>query len=154
MKKAMFLTLAALTLAAASTGCVGKFRLFNAVSKWNQTANEEKWINELIFLGLNIIPVYGLSYFADVLVFNSIEFWTGKPVDFLAGVDQQGNEYRIVSNGDGTSTLLYKGQACTLTKQGDSLVATKDGAYIGTFSKQGSLVTFTAPDGSVQAALR
>lgn len=153
MKKAMFATLAALTLVA-STGCVGKFRLFNTIADWNVKFDQEKWINELIFLGLNIIPVYGFSMLADALVFNSIEFWTGKPAEFLAGVDQQGNEYRIVSNGDGTATLFYQGQSCTLTQQGDALIATQNGTYLGTFAKQGSLVTFTAPDGSVQAALR
>jgi hypothetical protein len=153
MKKAMLTTLAALALIA-STGCVGKFRLFNTIADWNVKFDEEKWINELIFLGLNIIPVYGLSLFADALVFNSIEFWTGKPAEFLAGVDQQGNEYRIVSNGDGTATLFYQGQTCTLTQQGDALIATQNGTYLGTFAKQGSLVTFTAPDGTVQAALR
>lgn len=152
MKKAMFLTLAALLVA--STGCVGKHRLFNALSDWNLQVSKEKWVNEIVFLALHFIPVYDFAYLGDVIIFNSIEFWSGKPAEFLAGVDAQGNEYHIVSNGDGTATLTYKGQSCTLTRQGDSLIASKDGAYIGTFAQQGSLVTFTAPDGSVQAALR
>ena len=40
-----------------------------------------KWANEAIFLGLNIIPVYGFAYLADIVVFNSIEFWTGESAE-------------------------------------------------------------------------
>lgn len=160
MKKAMFLTVAALTLAGATTGCIGKsntFCLFNGILKWNKTASDNEWINELIFLGLNIIPVYGISLFADVIVFNSIDFWTGdNPMKGLVatqGTDDQGNAYAIVPNGDGTATLSYKDQVCTLTRNGDAVAVTKDGAYLGSFTQNGSLVTFTAADGTVRAAL-
>lgn len=155
MKKAMFLTMAALTVAALSTGCIGKFRLTHKVLDWNKTVHEEEWVQEVIFLAGHIVPAYPLSIFADLIVFNSIEWWTKKPVEFLAGVDQNGNEYQIVTNGDGSATLLYKGQACTLTKQGNGGVAmTKDGTYVGSFAKHGDLVTFTAADGTVQGMLR
>jgi len=30
---------------------------------------------------LNIIPVYGFAYLADIIVFNSIEFWTGESAE-------------------------------------------------------------------------
>lgn len=162
MKKALFLTVAALTLAGATTGCIGKtntFCLFNGVLKWNKTASDNEWVNELIFVGLNIIPVYGISLFADVLVFNSIDFWTGdNPMKSLVaathGADAEGNAYAIVPNGDGTATFSYKNQVCTLTRQGDAVAVTKDGAYLGTFTQNGSLVTFTGADGTVRAALR
>jgi len=36
-----------------------------------------KFVNELIFLGLSIIPVYEVCALVDVLVLNSVEFWTG-----------------------------------------------------------------------------
>jgi hypothetical protein len=38
----------------------------------------DKWVNWLVFLGLSIIPVYQLFVLADVLVLNSLEFWTGR----------------------------------------------------------------------------
>ena len=154
MKKAVFMAMAALTVAALSTGCIGKFRLTNNILAWNEGMHEEAWVQEVVFLGLHIVPVYQISIFADIILFNSIEFWTDKPIDFLAGVDQQGNEDKVVSNGDGTATLHYKGQLCTLVKQGSEVKMVKDGAYVGTFSAQGSLVSFTAPDGSVQSVLR
>lgn len=153
MKKSLLMMLAVLTVAAVSTGCIGKFRMTNKILAWNEGVHKEAWVQEVIFLAGHIIPAYPLSIFADIIVFNSIEFWTDKPIDFLAGTDAQGNEYQIVSNGDGSATMTYKGQTCMLSKQGDTVAMTKDGAYLGSFSRQGSLVTFTSVDGSVQGML-
>jgi hypothetical protein len=73
-------SLSALAIAAALLcgSCLGPNKTFNDLHAWNKTATENKWGNEAIFLGLNIIPVYGLCYLADVIVFNSIEFWKGE----------------------------------------------------------------------------
>ena len=60
-----------------STSCVGSFSLFNKVAAWNKTATKNKFLNEIIFLVIS--PVYGICSFADALVLNSIEFWTGEP---------------------------------------------------------------------------
>ena len=101
MKKASFLTLAALTLAVSTVGCVGKnngFALFNKIYDWNLTASDNEWVNEIIFLGLCIIPVYPICLFADTIVFNSIDFWTGE--NPIVGVDSNtGKHYAIVPNG-------------------------------------------------------
>ena len=58
------------------SSCVGSFGLFNRLSSWNQSIGS-KFVNELVFLAFNIVPVYGVSYLADALVINSIEFWSG-----------------------------------------------------------------------------
>ena len=58
------------------SSCVGSFGLFNRISSWNQSIGT-KFVNELVFLALNIVPVYGVAYLADALVINSIEFWSG-----------------------------------------------------------------------------
>ena len=55
------------------SSCVGSFGLFNRISSWNQSIGT-KFVNELVFLALNIVPVYGVAYLADALVINSIEF--------------------------------------------------------------------------------
>lgn len=74
MKK-VFLTIAlAATLLLSS--CIGSFRLTNKCYDWN-TSIGDKWINELVFIGLNILPVYEITFLADGIVFNLIEFWTG-----------------------------------------------------------------------------
>ena len=43
------------------SSCVGSFGLFNRISSWNQSVGN-KFVNELVFLALNIVPVYGVAY--------------------------------------------------------------------------------------------
>jgi hypothetical protein len=63
------------------TGCTGPFVLTKNLHKW-QTSFEDKWVDEVAFLGCVILPVYGLATLADGLIFNSVEFWTGEnPMD-------------------------------------------------------------------------
>lgn len=66
-----------LTACLAGTSCIGPNNAYNSILSWNSKLSESKFVNELVFLGLNIIPVYGLCLFGDYLIFNSVEFWTG-----------------------------------------------------------------------------
>ena len=75
MKKSLLAASLALTLL--GTSCLGPNNAFNNLNRWNQKVTDSKWANEGIFLVLNIIPVYGLWYYGDILIFNSIEFWGG-----------------------------------------------------------------------------
>ena len=83
-----------------SSSCVGNFMLFNKLAQWNLKSIQDKWLAEIIFVGLTIIPVYPICYAADALVFNSIEFWTGdNPIkDVKLG---SSDEYRLKKNDDG-----------------------------------------------------
>jgi len=64
------------------TSCLGPNNAFDSVTEWNQEVTDNKWLNELVFLGLNIIPVYGVALLGDYVIFNSIEFWGGEnPID-------------------------------------------------------------------------
>ena len=75
MKKlAIALTLTFLMI---GTSCVGSYRAFNGLASWNTRATDSKWWNEVINLGLYIIPVYEIVFLGDMLIFNSIEFWSG-----------------------------------------------------------------------------
>ena len=73
LNMAMALTLAA-TLCFSS--CIGSFSLTNKVLSWNEGVGN-KFVNELVFIAFHIIPVYELTVAADVIILNSIEFWTG-----------------------------------------------------------------------------
>lgn len=70
---AMAITLAA-TLCFSS--CIGSFSLTNKVLSWNEGVGN-KFVNELVFIAFHIIPVYEITVAADVIILNSIEFWTG-----------------------------------------------------------------------------
>lgn len=58
------------------SSCIGSFGLTSRLKGWNDSLGSN-WANEIVFVALHIIPVYELSIFADILVINSIEFWTG-----------------------------------------------------------------------------
>lgn len=60
-----------------STSCLGPDPAFNGVRNWNAKVTSHDWVNECIFLGLTIIPVYSLCLFGDILIFNTIGYWSG-----------------------------------------------------------------------------
>lgn len=66
------------TLTTAMTGCIGSNAVTSIVMKFNLEAVDNRYARG----GLNMLlaPVYGLTATADVIVFNSIEFWSGKNV--------------------------------------------------------------------------
>lgn len=112
---------AALILSLGQSACFGSFRLTTAVWKFNKNASDEKFVQELVFLALVIIPVYGLATLADALVVNTIEFWTGNnPVN--AGLDEVGNE-RIVQLEDGSSLrMLRESEEAIRVERGDEVL--------------------------------
>ncbi len=58
------------------TGCYGSFGLTKKVYQFNGGVGN-KWLKSILFVAMNIVPVYGVSTFADAVIFNLIEFWTG-----------------------------------------------------------------------------
>ena len=79
MKKGLINVICVLLLVsmcAMSFGCYGSFNLVKKVYKFNGTVGD-KWVNELVFLVMNIVPVYGAATFIDAVILNTIEFWSG-----------------------------------------------------------------------------
>jgi hypothetical protein len=66
------------SLALMTSSCLGPNNAFENLHDWNRNLSENKWANEAVFLGLTIIPVYGLFYLGDIIIFNSIEWWGGE----------------------------------------------------------------------------
>lgn len=114
MKRNRFALVAAFALSGTIlfSSCVGSFGLFNRISSWNQSVGN-KFVNELVFLALNIVPVYGVAYLADALVINSIEFWTGSnPMASVGDVKKVKGE-----NGNYLVESLENGYS--ITKEGE-----------------------------------
>ena len=85
------------------SSCIGSFNLWNGLKEWNQGIGN-KFVNELVFIALNIVPVYGVAYFADVVVLNTIEFWSGSnPVasNEVKEVKGENGNYLVASNENG-----------------------------------------------------
>jgi hypothetical protein len=98
------------------SSCIGSFALFNKVRTWNQGVGN-KFVNELVFIALNIVPVYGIVYMADVLVINSIEFWSGEnPVASVGEVKKVKGE-----NGDYLVETLENGYSITNADKNESM---------------------------------
>lgn len=76
-KRGMALALAFAIGATSFQGCIGNFVLTKKILNWNQRVSSNKWINEIIFVVMVIIPVYGACVLVDGIVLNSVEFWTG-----------------------------------------------------------------------------
>ena len=77
IKKMMRTTAVILTLMILS-GCMGHSALTSKVLRWNLETAESRWGREGVFLGLWITLVYPICAVLDLLIFNSIEFWSGE----------------------------------------------------------------------------
>jgi hypothetical protein len=59
-------------------GCMGHNALTAKVIRWNLETADTRWGREGIFVGLWITLVIPVCAILDLLVFNSIEFWSGE----------------------------------------------------------------------------
>jgi len=77
MKKRTAIAAAFLSLGLFGSSCLGPNKLFNGLNEWNQQATDHDWVNEIIFLGFTILPVYSFAYLGDIIVLNTMEYWGG-----------------------------------------------------------------------------
>lgn len=96
------------------TSCIGTFSLTNKLLAWNQNVGD-KIVNELVFLALNFVPAYEVAVFADAVVFNTIEFWTGS--------NPMASSKKVVDGKDGRYLVECDGKGYDIT-------AEKDGAHV------------------------
>ena len=115
MKKIAKLSVMMVAFSIMFSSCIGSFQLTSKLKNFNDGIGS-KWVNELVFVAFCIVPVYELSALADVLVLNSIEFWSGKKALADAGDTKiiknskgQDIEVKTLENGyalnDGTNTM-------------------------------------------------
>lgn len=76
MKKRFFTLamVATLSTSVLFTSCIGSFSLSSKFLAWNQSI-DNKFVNWIIFVILS--PAYSITLAVDLLVLNSIEFWSG-----------------------------------------------------------------------------
>lgn len=77
---AMMVLLSVMTM---STACYGPFNLTKNVYRWNSNVKgsgqvNDKWMKEIVFFGMLIVPAYMFSALLDTFIFNSMHFWTGE----------------------------------------------------------------------------
>ena len=59
-----------------AAGCLGPNNAQRGINNWNARVTDMNWLNEVLF----IIPlgfVQGIALMGDVLIFNTIDYWSG-----------------------------------------------------------------------------
>lgn len=111
-RKKLIIPIALLLLTSLSfQSCIGSFSLTNKVLQWNRNVSN-KFVNELVFFAFWILPVYEVTSISDLLIINSIEFWSGnKPLESNNQVikTEHGN-YQIFANENGYDILSPDGK--------------------------------------------
>src|SRR5215470_12071254 len=94
----------------ATAACYGPFNLtrnvyhFNSGVKGSGEVNE-KWMKEIVFFGMIVIPVYMFSALLDAFIFNAIQFWTGdNPIKLTHDADGNLHEVQL---GDTTISIAW-----------------------------------------------
>lgn len=115
--KRNFIIASLLSVTLLSSSCLGSFSAFNNLKDWNQDVTDSKIVNNLIFWGLNIIPVYGLFMFGDLIIFNVLEFWTGSnPIAMAEGEKEtqiavvDGNKVRMTAQKNNFKIEILEGE--------------------------------------------
>ncbi len=113
----------ALAAAFLMSSCLGSFSAVSGLKNWNDGISGNKFINNLVFWGLNIIPVYGLFALGDVLIFNVIEFWSGSnPIAMNDGdievktIKKDGNIFQMTATKNRLAIVVIDGP-----KKGDKI---------------------------------
>ncbi|ELR64083.1 hypothetical protein C942_03164 [Photobacterium marinum] len=76
MKTTSLKIAAVAVLVTSLSGCIGQMGTSQLVTKANLSAVDNRYGRAGLFVLLS--PVYGLAATADLFIFNTIEFWTGK----------------------------------------------------------------------------
>lgn len=109
-----------------TSACYGPFNLTKNVYHWNSNIKgsgevNEKWMKEIVFFGMIVIPVYILSPLIDAFIFNPIQFWTGdnplKATD--AGSD---GATRVVRLGAITMTMVESDRGTQVTYERNGIL--------------------------------
>ncbi|MEQ1679297.1 MAG: DUF3332 family protein [Nitrospira sp.] len=88
-----------------STACYGPFNLTKNVYHWNSNVKgsgqvNDKWMKEIVFFGMLIIPAYMFSALLDTFIFNSMHFWTGESPIKASNMGSDGT--KVTTLGDTT----------------------------------------------------
>lgn len=88
------------------TACIGSFAASRALYSFNKGVSGDKWVQEILFVALLIVPAYEIFFIGDILLFNSIEFWGGSNPIRADGEDWE--KEREVMLADGSTARLLR----------------------------------------------
>ncbi|MAN58848.1 MAG: hypothetical protein CMC08_03310 [Flavobacteriaceae bacterium] len=152
----------ALSASVLCTSCLGSFSAFNNLKDWNMEISDSKFVNNLVFWGLNIIPVYGLFFLGDTIIFNVIEFWSGSnPIAMAEGeyethiVHHDGNKYEMTATKNRMMVKVLEGDRAGerfdlvyRPSEKSWNVVKQDGEMIKISTMEEGMIVYHLPDGS------
>ena len=108
-----------------STACYGPFNLTKNVYHWNSNVKgsgevNNKWMKEIVFFGMLIIPAYKFSALLDTFIFNSIHFWTGESP--IKASDMGSDGTKVTTLGDTTIRWTPSEDGATVTYERHGIV--------------------------------
>jgi Domain of unknown function (DUF3332) len=111
-----------------STACYGPFNLTKNVYHWNSNIKgsgeiNEKWMKELVFFGMLIIPAYMFSALLDTFIFNSMHFWTGESPIKASEMDSDGT--KVTRVGDTTIRWTPSDDGATVAYERNGVVESR-----------------------------
>ncbi len=112
--------------------CIGNFSLTNKLLSWNKQISD-KFVNELVFFAFWVLPVYEVAALADILVLNSVEFWSGEnPI--ASGT-------KVIQGNDGKYLVKCDRNGYTITSENDGSIVRLD------FNKDDRSWSYSVPGG-------
>ncbi len=108
-----------------STACYGPFNLTKNVYHWNSNVKgsgqvNDKWMKEIVFFGMLIIPAYMFSALLDTFIFNSMHFWTGESPIKASNIGSGGT--KVATLGETTIRWTPLEDGATVTYERDGIV--------------------------------
>lgn len=144
LTRPLTLLLVALLATSSLQGCYGSFQLTGSLYEWNGRVTRSAFVQQLLFWGLCIIPVYELALVGDTIIFNLLEFWTGSnPIadsgdapantvlaDGSVVFEREGRRYQLQPlDGDRVALLVDGQQVAIATPTDDGGLALEDHAH-------------------------
>ena len=108
-----------------STACYGPFKLTKNVYHWNSNIKgsgqiNDKWMKEIVFFGMLIIPAYMFSALLDTFIFNSMHFWTGESPIKASDINSDGT--KVTTLGETTIRWTPSEDGATVTYERGGIV--------------------------------
>lgn len=159
MKKSKLIVLG-LSATLLFSSCLGSYSAFNRLKEWNTGLTDSKFLDNLIFWGLWIVPAYELFFIGDTVIFNVVEFWSGSnPVAMNEGdmevetIAKNGNTYRLTATKNKMNIEVIDGKdfgehvLLQYKPEDQSWNAIKDGEVIKLSSMEDGFYMVYLPDG-------
>jgi hypothetical protein len=143
-----------------STACYGPFNLTKNVYRWNSNVKgsgqvNDKWMKEIVFFGMLIVPAYMFSALLDTFIFNSMHFWTGDSPIKESDLGSEGTKVATLGETTVRWTPLEDGAMVAYERHGvverhATIVASETGYRL--VDEQGNLLSEAeyAADGTVR----